>query len=299
METKKTKWKQRQNLFKSDAWKRFRKNKLALLGTAIILIMVVAAILAPVLAQNDPYVSLKDAAGLVMTDQSPAESGTILGTDSLGRDEFSRLVYAARVSMSVGLVAVGISTVVGVVLGAISGYFGGLADMIIMRCVDVINCFPVMFLIIIIAAILNPSIYNVMIVIGLCNWTGTARLVRGEILRVREMEYVQAAVSMGSTDFHIIFSHIIPNVMAPIIVEATMQMARAILTEASLSYLGCGVQLPTASWGNMLNEANNLATLTSRPWQWVPAGACIFLAVLSINFIGDGLRDAFDAKQKK
>lgn len=299
METKKTKWKQRQNLFKSDAWKRFRKNKLALLGTAIILIMVVAAILAPVLAQNDPYVSLKDASGLVMTDQSPAESGTILGTDSLGRDEFSRLVYAARVSMSVGLVAVGISTVVGVVLGAISGYFGGLADMIIMRCVDVINCFPVMFLIIIIAAILNPSIYNVMIVIGLCNWTGTARLVRGEILRVREMEYVQAAVSMGSTDFHIIFSHIIPNVMAPIIVEATMQMARAILTEASLSYLGCGVQLPTASWGNMLNEANNLATLTSRPWQWVPAGACIFLAVLSINFIGDGLRDAFDAKQKK
>ena len=201
--------------------------------------------------------------------------------------------------MSVGLVAVGISTVVGIVLGAVSGYFGGVADMIIMRCVDVINCFPVMFLIIIIAAILNPSIYNVMIVIGLCNWTGTARLVRGEILRVREMEYVQAAVSLGATDFRIIFSHIIPNVMAPIIVEATMQMARAILTEASLSYLGCGVQLPTASWGNMLNEANNLATLTSRPWQWIPAGACIFLAVLSINFIGDGLRDAFDAKQKK
>lgn len=299
METKKTKWKQRQNLFKSDAWKRFRKNKLALLGTAIILILVLAAILAPVLAQNDPYVSLKDSSGLVMTDASPAESGTILGTDSLGRDEFSRLVYAARVSMSVGLVAVGISTVVGVALGAVSGYFGGKADMIIMRCVDVINCFPVMFLIIIIAAILNPSIYNVMIVIGLCNWTGTARLVRGEILRVREMEYVQAAVSMGSTDFHIIFSHILPNVMAPIIVEATMQMARAILTEASLSYLGCGVQLPTASWGNMLNEANNLATLTSRPWQWLPAGACIFLAVLSINFIGDGLRDALDAKQKK
>ena len=156
-----------------------------------------------------------------------------------------------------------------------------------------------LFLIIIIATILNPSIYNVMIVIGLCNWTGTARLIRGEILRVREMEYVQAAISLGSTDSRIIFSHIIPNVMAPIIVEATMQMARAILTEASLSYLGCGVQLPTASWGNMLMEANNLATLTTRPWQWVPAGACIFFAVLSINFIGDGLRDAFDAKQKK
>ena len=138
-----------------------------------------------------------------------------------------------------------------------------------------------------------------MIIIGLCNWTGTARLVRGEILRVREMEYVQAAISLGANDSRIIFSHIIPNVMAPIIVEATMQMARAILTEASLSYLGCGVQLPTASWGNMLNEANNLATLTTRPWQWLPAGACIFMAVLSINFIGDGLRDALDARQKK
>lgn len=297
--SRKTKFKQRQNLFKTDGWKRFRKNKLALVGTMIILAMIVLAIFAPVIAQNDPYVSLKNEAGKVMKDMSPAASGTILGTDGLGRDEFSRLIYAARVSMSVGLVAVGISTIIGIVLGAVSGYFGGVADMVIMRCVDVVNCFPVMFLIIIIATLLKPSIYNVMIVIGLCNWTGTARLVRGEILHVREMEYVQAAISMGSSDTRIIFSHIIPNVTAPIIVEATMQMARAILTEASLSYLGCGVQLPTASWGNMLNEANNLATLTHRPWQWAPAGLCIFLAVLSINFIGDGLRDALDARQKK
>lgn len=135
---------------------------------------------------------------------SPSKSHTILGTDSIGRDGFSRLVYAARVSMSVGLVAVGISTVIGIVLGAIAGYFGGVADTIIMRCVDVVNCFPVLFLIIIVATILKPSIYNVMIIIGLCNWTGTARLVRGEILRVREMEYVQAAVSLGATDFRII-----------------------------------------------------------------------------------------------
>ncbi len=296
METKT--YKKRQNLFKTDGWKRFKKNKLALIGAVVILVMVLAAVFAPVIVRNDPYVSLKEGS-TVLKDLTPAESGTILGTDNLGRDEFSRLIYAARVSMSVGLVAVGISTVIGVLLGAISGYFGGVADIIIMRCVDVVNCFPVLFLIIIIATILKPSIYNVMIIIGLCNWTGTARLVRGEILRVREMEYVQAAVSLGANDFRIIFSHVIPNVMAPIIVEATMQMARAILTEASLSYLGCGVQLPTASWGNMLMEANNLATLTKRPWQWVPAGACIFLAVLSINFIGDGLRDAFDAKQKK
>ncbi len=298
MENTKKRFKRRQSLFKTDAWKRFKKNKLALLGTAVILIMILAAIFAPVLAQNDPYISLQEGS-TILKNMSPSESGTILGTDSIGRDVFSRLVYAARVSMSVGLVAVGISTVIGIVLGSISGYFGGVADMVIMRCVDVVNCFPVMFLIIIVATILEPSIYNIMVIIGLCNWTGTARLVRGEILRVREMEYVQAAVSLGASDFRIIFSHVIPNVMAPIIVEATMQMARAIMTEASLSYLGCGVQLPTASWGNMLNEANNLATLTSRPWQWLPAGACIFLAVLSINFIGDGLRDALDAKQKK
>lgn len=295
----KRKFKQKQNFFKTDAWKRFKKNKLALVGTAVVLTMIIMAILAPVIVQNDPYTPLKSEAGKIMKNMSPAESGTILGTDLLGRDEFSRLVYAARVSMSVGLVAVGISTIIGILLGSISGYFGGVADMVIMRCVDVVNCFPVMFLIIIVATILKPSIYNVMIIIGLCNWTGTARLVRGEILRVREMEYVQAAISLGAGDARIIFSHIIPNVMAPIIVEATMQMARAILTEASLSYLGCGVQLPTASWGNMLNEANNLATLTTRPWQWLPAGACIFLAVLSINFIGDGLRDALDARQKK
>ena len=280
--------KKKTSLFKSDGWKRFRKNKLAVIGLCVILLMVLAAIFAPVLVQNDPYMILETPEGKVMKDMSPSASGTILGTDNVGRDELSRLIYGARVSMSVGIVSVGISLVVGVLLGAVSGYFGGWLDSVIM-----------LFLIIIIATILKPSIYNIMVIMGLCNWTATARLVRGEILRVREMEYVQAAVSLGATDSRIIFSHVIPNVMAPIIVEGTMQMARAILTEASLSYLGVGVQLPTASWGNMLMSANNLATLTGRPWQWVPAGACILLAVLSINFIGDGLRDAFDAKQKK
>ena len=289
----------RTNFFKTDGWKRFRKNKLALVGTALIFIMILAAIFAPVITRNDPYVSLKSDTGTIMKNASPRNSGTILGTDSVGRDEFSRLVYAARVSLSVGLVSVGISTVVGVLLGAIAGYFGGVADSILMRTVDVVNCFPVMFLIIIIATILKPSIYNIMVIMGLCNWTATARLVRGEILRVREMEYVQATISLGASSARIIFSHVIPNVIAPIIVEATLQMAHAILTEASLSYLGVGVQLPTASWGNMLMDANNLATLTTRPWQWIPAGVCILLAVLSINFIGDGLRDAFDVKQKK
>ena len=299
MENKNGLKRKRSRLGKSDAWKRFRKNKLAVVGLCVIVLMVVVAILAPVIVQNDPYMILESEDGRVLKDKSPAESGTILGTDNVGRDEFSRIVYGARVSMSVGLVSVGISLLVGILLGSISGYFGGWLDMLIMRIVDVVNCFPVLFLIIIISTILKPSIYNIMVIMGLCNWTATARLVRGEILSVREMEYVQAAISLGAGDSHIIFSHVIPNVMAPIVVEGTMQMARSILTEASLSYLGVGVQLPTASWGNILMSANNLATLTKRPWQWVPAGLCILFAVLSINFVGDGLRDAFGAKQKK
>lgn len=290
----------RRNIFKTDEWKRFSKNKLALVGLVIVMLMVLTAVFAPLIAQNDPYVSLRDPlTNKIMKNASPAKSGTILGTDYLGRDVFSRTVFAARISLSVGLVAVSISTVVGILLGALAGYFGGIFDSVIMRIVDIVYCFPVMFLVMIIAAILKPSIWNIMIIIGLVNWTGTARFVRGEILRVRELEYVQAAVSLGAPHSRIILSHVIPNIAAPIIVEATLQMARAILTEAALSYLGVGVQVPIPSWGNMLNESNNLASLTLYAWQWVPPGLCILIVVLSINFIGDGLRDAFDARQKK
>ena len=168
---KKITYKKRTNLFKTDAWKRFSKNKLALIGSVIILLMIAAAILAPLIVQNDPYVSLTDANGLILKNSSPAKSGTFLGTDSLGRDTFSRVIYAARVSMSVGVVAVGISTGIGILLGALAGYFGGWVDTFIMRVVDVVYCFPVLFLVIIIATILKPSIYNIMIIIGLCNWT--------------------------------------------------------------------------------------------------------------------------------
>ena len=290
----------RRNIFKTDEWKRFSKNKLALVGLIIIMLMVMTAVLAPVIAQNDPFISLRASTGnKIIKNTSPEKSGTILGTDYLGRDVFSRTVYAARISLSVGLVAVSISTIVGILLGSLAGYFGGLLDSVIMRIVDIVYCFPVMFLVMIIAAILKPSIWNIMIIIGLVNWTGTARFVRGEILRVRELDYVQAAISMGASHSRIILSHVIPNIIAPIIVEATLQMARAILTEAALSYLGVGVQVPIPSRGNMLNESNNLAALTLYAWQWVPPGLCILIVVLSINFIGDGLRDAFDARQKK
>jgi peptide/nickel transport system permease protein len=285
--------------FAQDAWKRFHKNKLAVAGIVIIGVMLICAVFAPLIAPKDPYISLEDASGMIIKNQSPAASGTLFGTDSLGRDVFSRIVYGARVSMSVGAVAVGISTTIGIILGALAGYFGKWIDQLIMRVVDVVYCFPVMFLVITISTVLKPSIYNVMLVIGLVNWTGTARFVRGEILRVRELEYVQASLSAGARDGFIISWHILPNITAPIIVEATLQLARAILTEASLSYLGVGVQPPQASWGNMLLNATNLSTLTGRPWQWIPPGLCILLTVLSINFIGDGMRDAFDSRQKK
>jgi peptide/nickel transport system permease protein len=292
-------YKRKSNIFKSDGWIRFSKNKLAVVGLCIMGLFVLMALFAPIITKNSPYESIKNTAGIIMKNYSPNKSGLLLGTDSMGRDIYSRVIYAARVSMSVGIVAVSISTAVGIILGAISGYFGGWVDMVIMRLVDVVYCFPVLFLVIIISTLLKPSIYNVMLVIGLCNWTGTARFVRGEILRVRELDYVQSAIALGASDKRIIIQHIIPNITAPIIVESTLQMARAILTEASLSYLGVGVQMPKASWGNMLLDANNLSTLTLRPWQWIPPGICILLAVLSINFIGDGMRDAMDARQKR
>lgn len=300
MQITKVRFSRRKSIFKTDEWKRFAKNKMALAGLCVVIFMIGVALLAPVIAPNDPYVSLRDAAtNKIVKNASPLKSGTVLGTDYLGRDVFSRTVHAARISLSVGLVAVSISTLVGIFLGAVSGYFGGLVDTVIMRVVDIVYCFPVMFLVMIIAAILKPSVWNIMIIIGLVNWTGTARFVRGEILRVRELEYVQASISLGATHGRVILMHILPNIIAPIIVEATLQMARAILTEAALSYLGVGVQVPIPSWGNMLNEANNLAALTLYAWQWVPPGLCILAVVLSINFIGDGLRDAFDARQKK
>lgn len=283
--------------FSYQAWKRFRKNKLALFGVGFIVLLVIVSILAPVFSTFNPYMSIKNAAGSLDIFAKPS-SKFIFGTDGLGRDIFSRIVYAGRVSISVGIVSVTISTVVGIFLGSLAGYFGGWVDTLIMRIVDVVYCFPVLFLIITVSTLLKPSIFNIMIIIGLVNWTNTARLVRGEILRVREFEFIQAAKALGVRNGAIIIEHIIPNILAPILVQATLQTAQAILTEASLSFLGVGVQQPIPSWGNMLNEAMSIMVLRFKPWVWLPPGIAILLTVLSINFIGDGLRDAFDPKLK-
>ncbi len=206
------------------------------------------------------------------------------------------MIYGGRVSLSVGLVSVTIYTLIGIVLGSLSGYYGGLVDSTIQRLTDTVMCFPSLVIIIAAVAILGPSLYNVMIVIGLLTWPGICRLVRAQFLSLRQREFVEAARSVGGRDRELIFRHILPNALAPVIVAATFGVAAAILTEAGLSFLGLGVQPPTPSWGNLINTAQSVAVLQQMPWLWIPAGLLIALSVLSINFIGDGLRDALDPR---
>ena len=268
----------------------FSQHRLALAGLAVITILGLVAIFAPLVATHDPYTVDLLAAG------QPPSAEHWLGTDEVGRDVFSRLVYGSRVSLSVGLVAVTIATVIGITLGAISGYFGGLVDGVLQRLTDTVMCFPPLVVIIAAVSITGPSIWNVMMIIGLLTWTGTCRLVRGEFLALREREFVEAARALGVADLRLIFRHVLPNALAPVIVAATFGVAAAILTEAGLSLLGLGVQPPTASWGNQINLAQSATILQRMPWLWAPAGLLIAVAVLSINFVGDGLRDALDPR---
>jgi peptide/nickel transport system permease protein len=272
------------------ALRAFVRHRLALFGTAVVVILAFAAVFAPQISGYDPY-----RIDLASARQAPS-AHHLLGTDDIGRDVFSRVLHGARVSLSVGLVAVSIYAAIGTILGAFSGYYRGLVDSVIQRFTDTVMCFPGLIIIIAIVSIVGPSIYNVMIVIGLLNWPDICRLVRGQFLSLREQEFVLAARAIGARDRHIIFRQILPNTVAPITVAATFGVAAAILTEAGLSFLGLGVQPPTASWGNMLNAAQSGTVLQKMPWLWVPPGILIALSVLSINFIGDGLRDALDPR---
>lgn len=274
-------------------WKRFKKNKLALFGFVIMAFLIIISLLAPVIA---PY-SLSEMNFTAMNSGPTTEH--ILGTDKMGRDIFTRLLYAGRISLTVGLVAQAIALSIGVILGTISGYFGGFIETIIMRTVDMFNSLPFLLLSITVVAVIGPSIYNVMIILGLLSWTGSCRIIRGQFLQLKNEEFVESAHALGASSFRIIFKHMLPNSLAPILVSATLGVGGAIMTEAALSYLGLGVQPPTPSWGNMLQAANDLHVLETRPWLWVPPGLCILFAVLSVNFIGDGLRDSFDPKSQQ
>jgi peptide/nickel transport system permease protein len=263
------------------------RNKLALFGAAVLVFFLGVAVFAPVIAPYDP-------GEIVEVEALPPSFTHPFGTDDLGRDIFSRAVYGARISLTVGLVAVSIAILIGTLLGAVSGYFGGWIDGFIMRFVDVMLSFPSIFLILTIQAMLTPNIYNVMIVIGLTSWMGVARLVRGEYLKIRELSYVEAARAIGCSSPRIIFRHILPNAQAPIIVAATLGMAGAILTESALSFLGMGVQPPMPSWGNMLMDAQ--AYMRDAPWMAVIPGILILLTVLSLYFVGEGLREALSPR---
>jgi peptide/nickel transport system permease protein len=270
--------------------RRFMSHRLAMFGAIWLILMAVVAILAPLLAPRDP-----NAIDLLNIAQSPGW-GNLLGTDSVGRDNLSRVIYGARISLSVGVVAVSIYLTIGFVLGGMAGYAGGFLDGLIMRFTDIMMCFPTFVLILILVGIVGPSIFNIMLVIGLFGWPGVCRLVREQVLSLREMDYVVAARMLGGTRGYVMIRHILPNVIGPLTVAGSLGIAGAILAEAGLSFLGLGVSRPTPSWGAMLNDARNPATLATEPWLWIAPGVLISLAVLASNFIGDGLRDAFDVR---
>ncbi|WP_022852246.1 ABC transporter permease [Limisalsivibrio acetivorans] len=264
-------------------------NFLFIFGGSIVLFFIFVAALAPVIAPYDPANIDFDSIFL------PPSAEHYFGTDELGRDVFSRVVYGTRISLFVGFVAVGISVIIGTVLGLISGYFGSLADTVIMRFVDIMLCFPSFFLILAVIAFLNPSIFNVMLIIGLTSWMGVTRLVRAETMSVKTRDYIAAAKTQGLSSSKILFKHIFPNVFTPIFITATLGIAGAILTESALSFLGLGVQPPTPSWGNILTSGKD--NIMFAWWLSFFPGMAIFITVLGYNLLGEGLRDILDPKE--
>jgi peptide/nickel transport system permease protein len=271
-------------------WQRFSRNRLAVAGLFLVLFLFIIAILAHRISPYDP--ALIDVSQILQ----PPSSKHWLGTDQLGRDVLSRMVWGSRISLLVGFVAIGIATLIGAVLGALAGYYGGWIDNIIMRFVDIMLCFPTFFLILAVIAILEPSIWNIMIVIGVTGWMGVARLIRAEFLSLMDREFVLAARAEGASDFRIIFRHVLPNALAPVLVAATLGVAAAILTESALSFLGIGVQPPTPSWGNMLTAGKDNIEIAW--WLSVYPGVAILLTVLGYNLLGEGIRDAVDPRLK-
>lgn len=322
-------------------WRQFKKNKPALVGVVLVLLMGCMALFAPFLAGDTPilmrgngriyifpniisYKTLRAKNLYANFDRwEPAEGEFAirplipynplrqdlrarlqppnrthwLGTDDRGRDVLSRIVWGARISMSVGFIAVGIAGIIGVVLGALAGYYGGIVDTLILRLIEIWICIPSFFLVITVMAFLDPSIVNIMVVIGLTGWPGIARLVRGEFLKHKQQEYAIAARASGLSDWRIIFRHLLPNALSPVFVSATFGIAGAILTESGLSFLGFGVPPPTASWGEILKQSQNYVDFAW--WLVTFPGIAVFITVVSFNLVGDGLRDALDPRLRQ
>ncbi|MGI8688932.1 MAG: oligopeptide ABC transporter permease [Thermomicrobiales bacterium] len=273
-----------------QALRRFRRHRLAVVGVLVVALFVLLAIFAPVVARAGP-----NTVDLLARNQGPTTRHWF-GTDRTGRDTFARTLYAGRVSLSIGFAAAMISIIVGALLGAIAGFFGRWVDGVIMRFTDVVMTFPAIIIILTIVALTGPGIIKTLLSIGLLNWPVPCRLVRAKFLSLREQEFLVAARAMGASAPRMIGVHAFPNTVDVLVVYASFGVVNAILLEAGLSFLGLGVQPPTASWGNMINVARNLQVLEQQPWLWVPAGVAIVLTVLACNFIGDGLRDALDPR---
>ena len=324
------------NSYWNEIWLEFKKDKLAYISVILIIALFFVAIFEDFIAGNKPillvdngkayfpvlidysefngvdfkskYLDSKDTLSIFpFVKFSPTEndldsileapnSKHLFGTDDRGRDVLSRMIHGARISLSIGLIAVGISAFIGIILGAIAGYYGGAVDFVISRLFEVMMTFPVFFLILTILAFSNPSIYNIMIVIGLTSWTGIARLVRGEFLKLRNFTYVHAAKALGGSDIRVMIKHILPNALAPVFVSATFGVAGAILVESSLSFLGFGVPPPEPSWGDLLSQSQKYVDFAW--WLVLFPGIAIFLTVTSLNLIGEGLRNAIDPKLK-
>jgi peptide/nickel transport system permease protein len=269
-------------------WQRFRKNHLALAGALAVGAILVVAVLAGVIAPYEPTdIDLESIL-------SPPSARHVLGTDDLGRDVLSRMIWGSRISLSVGFVAMGIAVSIGIVIGSLAGFYGGRTETVLMRLVDIMLTFPTFFLILAVIAILEPSIYTIMVVIGVTGWMDVARLVRAEFLTLKERDFVLAARASGAGSLRIIFRHVLPNSLAPVFVAATFGVAGAILAEAALSFLGLGVQPPNPSWGNILTLGKNNIEIAW--WLSLFPGLAILVTVLSYNLVGEGLRDALDPR---
>ena len=285
--------KNRSQSYWSGVVERFTKNKLAVVCLFILMLLIFSCILVPLFSTQTMYTTDMN------NIKQPPSKNHLLGTDNIGRDLLVRLFYGGRVSLGIALAVTLLECIIGVLLGSIAGFYGGIIDMIIMRICDVFNSFPFLMICITIVAVFGNSILNLILVLALLTWPSIAMIVRGQILTLRELEYMEACEALGISDRRRILKHLLPNVMAYVIVYATLGMASVILTETSLSFVGLGVTMPMPSWGNMIQEARNLATIQNKWWYWIPPGIAIFLTVMCFNIVGDGLRDAIDPKMRR
>jgi peptide/nickel transport system permease protein len=274
----------------ADAFEKFREHRLAVFGLGVLVSLILVVLVAPLVFHLDPYTSDPLSFG------AAPSAAHLLGTDAVGRDLVARMVHGGRTSLFVGLTSTLVSLLIGVPLGLTAGYYRGWWEAIVMRSADVFMSFPAMVLILVLVAVVGPSIWSVTVVIGILGWTQFARLVYANVLSVREKEYIESARAIGTKNFSIMTKYVLPNSIAPILISMTFRTAQAIIMESSLSFLGMGVQPPMASWGNLMNEALSITVLSQKPWIWAPPGIALVLIVLSINFVGDGVRDALDPK---